>query len=160
VNGAPLTQVSEAPAAAIFDIGFGTARCPEAKVKHERADGPGPICVVDDDDWVCDSLSAMLEAYGFAVRAYSSGAEFLADDRRAKAKCLIIDQHMPALEGLSVVAELRRQDIEVPTILITGRFDAAIVRRAEELGVTATLEKPFPAAQLIELVQQACDPRQ
>jgi FixJ family two-component response regulator len=149
-----------APAAPIFDIGFGAARCPEAEVKHERADGPGPVCVVDDDDWVCDSLSAMLEAYGFAVRTYSSGAEFLADDRRAKTKCLIIDQHMPGLDGLAVITELRRQDIVLPIILITGRLDAAIARRAGELGVTATLEKPFPAAQLIELVQQACNPRQ
>lgn len=160
MNRAPLIQVSAAPPVPIFDIGFGTAHCPEAKVKHEQADRYGPVCVVDDDDWVCDSLSAMLEAYGFAVRSYSSGAEFLADDRRAKTKCLIIDQHMPLLEGLGVISELRRQDIVVPTILITGRLDPAITQRAEELGVTATLEKPFPAAQLIELVQQACDPRQ
>jgi FixJ family two-component response regulator len=131
-----------------------------AKVQRDRADGREPVCVVDDDDWVCDSLSAMLEAYGFAVRAYGSGAEFLADERRNKARCLIIDQHMPGLDGLDVVAELHRQDILLPTILITGRLDAAIAQRASALGVTATLEKPFPAARLIALVHQACDPRQ
>jgi FixJ family two-component response regulator len=155
-----LIQISETKPVPIFDIDFGPACRPEAEVKYERADGWGPVCVVDDDDWVCDSLSAMLEAYGFTVRAYGSGVEFLADDRRAKARCLIIDQHMPTLEGLAVIAELRRQDIVMPAILITGRLDPAIARRAGELGVVATLEKPFPAARLIDLVRQACNPRQ
>ena len=132
------------------------AICPEANVTDKRADGLGPVYVVDDDDWVCDSLSAMLEAHGFVVRAFSSATDFLADDRRARAKCLIIDQHMAPLNGLDVIAELRRQGIvAVPTILITGRLDAEIARRAAALGVTATLEKPFPAAQLLDLIRRA-----
>lgn len=160
MDRASLIQVNDLPRGPIFNVGFGTARRLEAKVKTEGAEGQGPVCVIDDDGWVCDSLNAMLEAHGFAVEAYSSGAEFLADDRRGKARCLIIDQHMPGLDGLAVIAELRRQNIVVPTILITGRLDPMIARRARELGVMATLEKPFGAARLIELVRQACDPRQ
>ena len=115
--------------------------------------------VVDDDDWVCDSLSAVLGAFGFAVRTFSSGSTFLADDRATTTKCLIIDQHMPELDGLAVIAELRRRNLPVPTILITGRLDAAIAQRARELGVVATLEKPFTAPRLIELVHTACGPQ-
>ena len=113
----------------------------------------GPICIVDDDDWVCDSLGVLLTAYGFAVRCFTSGAEFLADDQRAAARCLVIDQHMPGLDGLSVVSELAQQHIAIPTILITGRLDRAIERRAHELGVREILEKPFPAARLLGVIQ-------
>jgi FixJ family two-component response regulator len=102
---------------------------------------------------------ALLETYGFEVVAFNSGREFLADDRCHQAKCLIIDQHMPGLSGLDVVAELRRQRVSLPTILITGRLDGAIAERADRLGVLATLEKPFPVAQLVELVGGALGPR-
>jgi FixJ family two-component response regulator len=145
-------------AVTVSGTGFYTPPCPEADVKDELADGP--VYVVDDDDWVCDSVTAMLEAFGFAVCSYSSGVDFLADERRARARCLIIDQHMPVLDGLAVIAELRRQHIVVPAILITGRLDPLITQRADELGVVATLEKPFPAARLRELVDRACGPRQ
>jgi FixJ family two-component response regulator len=116
------------------------------------ADKDRPVCIVENDDWVRDSLTFLLETHGFAVRAYRSGAEFLGDDKCRTAKCLIVDQHMPGMYGLDVVAELRRRAVSVPTILITGRLDAAISRRAGELGVRAVLEKPFSVAQLVELI--------
>src|SRR6516162_9164494 len=53
------------------------------------------ICIVDDDEWVADSLKSLLETFGYDVRSYNSGADFLADDRRRATACLIIDQHMP-----------------------------------------------------------------
>lgn len=122
-------------------------------------DRQGPVCVVDDDNWVCDSLSVLLETYGFGVLTYSSGTAFLTDAARRDASCLIVDQHMPGLGGLDLVAELRRREVALPTILITGRLDAAISHRASDLGVLATLEKPFPVARLVELVRGMLGPQ-
>ena len=44
-----------------------------------------PICIVDDDSFVCDSLTELLEAHGFVALAHSSGDALMADDRR---RCL------------------------------------------------------------------------
>lgn len=115
--------------------------------------GGDPVCVVDDDAAVCNSLSVVLETHGYAVRTYASGAEFLADERHRQAGLLIIDQHMPGLDGLDVVAALRRQTAALPIVLITGRLDAGIAERADKLGVTTVLEKPFSVSRLVELVR-------
>jgi FixJ family two-component response regulator len=133
-------------------------RLPVEVTTNSRLAARGPVCIVEDDDFVCDSLSVLLETYGFAVLAYASGPAFLGDARRAKAKCLVVDQHMPGLAGLDVVAELHRQGVFLPSILITGRLDRGIAERAAALGVLAILEKPFPVARLVELIGSALGP--
>jgi two-component system response regulator FixJ len=154
-----LIKISAAPSAAALDVSCAIKSGPAADMtKTEQSKAQGPVCVVDDDDWVCDSLSVLLETYGFSVRTYPSGVAFLKDDRRLDAKVLIVDQHMPGLDGLGVVAELHRQEVALPTILITGRLDAGIAQRAGEFGVLALLEKPFPVARLVELVRGSLGP--
>jgi len=114
-----------------------------------------PICIVDDDVSVADSLKSLLEAFGFDVRCYTSGAEFVADHRHRIASCLVIDQHMLGLNGLDVVDHLQKEGVRVPTILISGRLDTNIRERASRLGVTSVIEKPFAADRLVNLIRTA-----
>ena len=72
---------------------------PPPRQNHER------ICI-DDDEWVADSLRSLLETFGFEVHSYLSATEFLADDQGRSMGCLIIDHHMPDINGLDVVGRL------------------------------------------------------
>ena len=113
------------------------------------------ICVVDDDESVADSLKSLLETFGYNVQSYNSGADFLADDRGRGTGCLIIDQHMPGMDGLDVVDRLQKRGARVPTILISGRLDTSTKERAASLGVTCVLEKPYAADHLVDLIRTA-----
>ena len=101
-----------------------------------------PICIVDDDEAVADSLQALLETFGFNVQSYSSGSEFLADERHRAAGCLLVDQHMPGANGLDVVENLRKEGVQIPTILISGRLDSSTRQRATRL----VCRKNYPAS--------------
>jgi len=112
------------------------------------------ICIVDDDEWVADSLKSLLETFGYDVQSYNSGADFLADDRR-RTGCLIIDYHMPGMDGLDVIDHLQKEGARIPTILISGRLDTHTKELAAGLGVASVLEKPFAANRLVDLIRTA-----
>ena len=102
-----------------------------------------------------NSLKSLLETFGFDVKSYASGAELLADDRRRTAGCLLVDQHMPGMNGLDVVEQLQKEGVHIPTILVAGRLDTSIWEHAAILGVASVIEKPFAAARLLELIRAA-----
>jgi FixJ family two-component response regulator len=100
------------------------------------------IAVVDDDVAVCESTRFLLETYDFDVHTYQSGADFLRDN--PVIACLIVDYHMPGLNGLEVIAELRKRGRHVPTIImITAATDSSVERSAADLGIRDVLKKPL-----------------
>lgn len=115
------------------------------------------IHLVDDDDAVRDSLGALLEAHGFAVRTYASGLEFLNGDHRADIGCLVLDLHLPQMGGFELMQECVSRRIPLPVILITGRTDSGIRRRAADAGVVV-LDKPFTDQALLSAISAACAP--
>lgn len=125
-----------------------------------RHPSPEPqICIVDDDEWVADSLKLLLESFGYDVQSYNSGADLLADDRYRAAGCVIIDQHMPRMSGLDLVERLQKEGVRVPAILISGRLDKNTRERAARLGITSALEKPFAADRLVDLIRTVMSER-
>jgi two-component system response regulator FixJ len=105
------------------------------------------IALVDDDKAVCDSMQALLEVYDLDVRTYPNGSDFLDDNPNVA--CLIVDYHMPGLNGLELVLELQKRGIDLPTIMIAAVVDPAIDRGAAELGIRRVLRKPLTAPVLL-----------
>jgi two-component system response regulator FixJ len=112
------------------------------------------IAIVDDDAAVLDSLRFLLEVSGHRVATYRSAADFLAGDNRAAA-CMIVDQHMPQMTGLELIARLNAESMRRHIMLITGSLTPAISERAVALGVTRVLEKPPGDNELLDFVN-AC----
>jgi len=115
------------------------------------------VAVVDDDDAVRDSLRFLLEIAGYTVAAYASAAQFLQEAPLRELACLVVDQHMPDVTGLQLVARLRGDGVGLPVALITGSPSADVLRLARELSVTKVLEKPLDDDQLIDFIATADD---
>jgi FixJ family two-component response regulator len=112
------------------------------------------IVVVDDDAAVRGSLKFALEIEGFAVRTYPRGDDLLGDVNRADCACFIIDHTPPGMNGLDVVAELRKERIAAPVILITSHPTWMVRQHAAQAGVPI-VEKPLLGNTLIDRVRDA-----
>src|SRR5690242_8865530 len=100
------------------------------------------IAIVDDDPAVRNSLQFALEVEGFGVRVYPGAQAMLDDGRLADLCCIVVDQNMPVMTGLELIARLRNQSVRIPMILVTGQASAILHRRARDAGVPI-VEKPF-----------------
>lgn len=110
------------------------------------------IFVVDDDEAVRDSLRVSLEAAGHVVETYSSGADFLGAVIAGRRGCLVLDLHMPDLNGVEVLKALQRDRIALPAILITGHADDKMKADATRAGAVAIIDKPIRAELLLETI--------
>ena len=113
------------------------------------------IFIVDDDDAVRDSLELLLEANGYAVTTFASGTAFLAHLPQARSGCLLIDVRMPGLSGIEVQQELRRRQVALPAVVITGHGDVPLAVQAMQAGAVDFIEKPYSEAAILASVERA-----
>jgi FixJ family two-component response regulator len=113
------------------------------------------IAVVDDDPGVRDSLRFLLETAGHAVETYDSSVGFLAEADLGRVACLVLDQRLPRIAGLDLLARLREQGMAAPTLLVVSTPGPAVARRAAELGVLKALEKPLARDDLLAEIRAA-----
>ena len=102
------------------------------------------VLLVDDDELVRDSCTAMLERLGHGVSTAATGEEALqrlAGDLRPDV--VILDLNMPGLGGTGTLPRLRALHPTLPVLLATGRADEAAMALARAHGSTALLPKPF-----------------
>src|SRR5262249_31515666 len=100
------------------------------------------IAVVDDDRAVCISLKFSLELEGYSVRVYGSGPEFLAAGGFSDCKCFIIDQRMPGMSGMELIAELRERKVSTPAILIISQPNKVLSAPAPHAPGPTTAKPP------------------
>ncbi|SRR5581483_11761554 len=113
------------------------------------------IAVVDDDPAVCNSLKFSLELEGFTVRTYRSGAEFLAAGNFRDCNCFIVDQRMPGMSGMELIAQLRERNVSTPAILIISQPNKVLSARAAEAQVPI-IEKPLLSNALVDKIREVC----
>ena len=112
------------------------------------------IVVVDDDEAVRDSLRFSLPIEGFAVRTFASGQHLLSETPLPAGDCFVVDQNMPAMNGLDLISRLRARNLTAPAILITSHPNAAVREQAAAAGVPI-VEKPLLDFSLMDSVRRS-----
>ncbi|MDD5285678.1 MAG: ATP-binding protein [Desulfuromonadaceae bacterium] len=79
------------------------------------------ILVVDDDPFVLEMLTTILEAGGYSIVTAENGLEALQKSISDSTINLIVsDVNMPKMDGIQLIKELRNRGLDVPIIMVTG----------------------------------------
>ena len=104
------------------------------------------IAIVDDDLSVCRALKRLLATHGIRAETFASGRIFVEVVNALPSfepQCVVLDMHMPGLNGLEVHEILTSNRPRIPVVYLTSTHDSASYKRALSLGAVAFFKKPF-----------------
>ena len=113
------------------------------------------IAVVDDEEPVRIALRRLLRSADFEVEMFPSGAEFLDSLKSHQPACLVLDLHMPRVNGFAVLTRLAEAGTGPPVVVITGHDSFETNTRALAGGVSAYLRKPVDGEALLKAINYA-----
>src|SRR5215211_2894964 len=118
----------------------------------------GRILIVDDEPVISESLSELLEGWGYETAVASDGLSGLAKVEEFRPSVVVSDVYMPNLDGFGLLREMRELHPETAVILLTGLGTVEMALRAiQDEGAFHYLEKPIDFAKLRLVVERAVE---
>jgi FixJ family two-component response regulator len=116
------------------------------------------VAVVDDDENLCRSFARLLRAAGMQPITYPSAEAFLADEKRPRFDCLVLDIQLTGLSGLELQKQLAAVGTAAPVIFITAHDDPQALEQAYAAGCTGYFRKTDSGSEVLEAIRRAVVP--
>ena len=137
----------------------------ESKTKNGHADEKKPdelitgktILLVDDEAFILQMTSAVLEANGYRVLTARDGAAAIKvfNTDRAHISLVLLDMMMPGLDGIETLDALKQIDARIPVIACSGLRTSQRETEVKQHGAFAFLPKPYTEDQLLHVIVSA-----
>ena len=126
--------------------------------KPERAadlTGHGRVLVVEDEDAVRIFAAEALRRQGYEVLQACDGLEALdvLEDNEHRVDLVVSDVKMPEMDGPTLYKELRKRDVELKFVFVSGYTDDAFTNTLDADADYTFLPKPYTLAQIAEVVK-------
>lgn len=112
------------------------------------------VILVDDDPAVAHAVQFSFDLEGLDVRRFSDSESLLASGSLPDKGCLVLDYHLPGVDGLDLLERLRESGVQLPAVLITTNPRPHLRARAAAAGVPI-IEKPLLTDALLSAVRSA-----
>jgi two-component system sensor histidine kinase/response regulator len=120
------------------------------------------VLVVDDNRTHCDILGGLLKGWGWIAISVQNGEEAILQVRAAREsgdpyELILIDRHMPGMDGFELVEHLQKLPGVVPAtiMMLTSGGQRGDIERCAELGISVHLSKPVRPSELQDAIRQA-----
>lgn len=114
------------------------------------------ILIVDDEQGIRDSLSAVLEDEGFSVETAVSGEECLTVCEQKRFSCILLDIWLgDGIDGLETLEKLREEGNDAAVVMISGHGNIETAVRSTKLGAFDFIEKPLSLERTVLTVRNA-----
>jgi DNA-binding NtrC family response regulator len=113
------------------------------------------ILIVDDDKFMCQSLSYLLKEEGYHVNTAFDGEDALSKLKKNKCDVIVIDYNLSGLHGLTglgVLEKVNQTNPSIRSIMISGYGDNNVKSKARKIGVDGFLDKPFRLTKLLKTI--------
>lgn len=114
------------------------------------------ILIIDDDERILTSLQDILAQQGYILSIANNGKEGLKKFETGELDLIITDIIMPDIEGIELIRAIRRRNVNIPIIAMSGDFiGQKFLKAARLFGAIDTLLKPFSAKELKDKINRA-----
>jgi len=110
------------------------------------------IAVLDDEANMRKALERLLRLSGYDVMLFEDGESLLRAPNLPAHDCIILDLHMPGLNGFSVLKDLSNRKLQTRVVVLTGHDEPGNEERVFNMGASAYLTKPVDESALLEAV--------
>jgi DNA-binding NtrC family response regulator len=101
------------------------------------------ILLVDDDEWIRDSLRIFFEAEGCHIVALETAEEAMEELDCQDYDIIITDYRLPGMDGVAFFKQIQNSHPDSIKILITAYKSDVVVSEAKKAGVQHLIAKPF-----------------
>ncbi|RZB37563.1 MAG: hypothetical protein SRB2_01107 [Desulfobacteraceae bacterium Eth-SRB2] len=108
------------------------------------------ILLIDDDEWIRDSLSILFEIEGCHSTALETAEEGMKELNGKIYDIIITDYRLPGMNGLEFFKKIKRSHPNAMEVLITAYRSNDVVSEAKRIGIQDFIEKPFTSKTIEE----------
>ena len=101
------------------------------------------MLLIDDDEWIRDSLSLFFEGEGCHLLALETAEEGIEALKKQDYDIIIADYKLPGIDGLEFLRRIQESHPDVMKVLITAYGSEEVVSEAKRLGARDFIQKPF-----------------
>ena len=108
------------------------------------------ILIIDDDEWIRDSLRIFFEAEDCHVVVLETAEEGLAELKYQTYDLIIVDYKLPGLDGIEFYKRTHDEHSDALKVLITAYRTDSVISEARKLKIQGFIQKPFTSESLMD----------
>ncbi|MBW2623827.1 MAG: response regulator [Deltaproteobacteria bacterium] len=104
------------------------------------------ILLVDDDEWIRDSMTLLFEGEGCRLSSFETAEEAIKALQEKPYDIVITDYKLPGMNGLKFLKFIAANYPNTIKVLITAYGSEDVISRAKQIPVNDIIKKPFTSA--------------
>ena len=101
------------------------------------------ILLIDDDEWIRDSLKLFFESEGCRLTALETAEEGMESLKSHNYEIILTDYRLPGMDGLEFLKKIQDTQPHAMKVLITAFRSEQVISEAARIGIQDFIDKPF-----------------
>lgn len=112
------------------------------------------ILIAEDSSVIQNLTRKILSQQNYEIEAVKNGEEVLAAINASKFDLVLMDIHMPKMDGMECAKQIRQTNTDMPILAITGNANNYTMEDFNEAGINDYLPKPLNYDQMLDMVKK------